>query len=327
MSKKSTYLLCILLTIIIGCFLSWWFCCNPSVIDGNSTDLKSQDTTEINATNSLKEATKTPFTISDSETGFSVSSDNNFNFNQSNASILTPVSDEIDTIIDKLKTYLLENPNKTLDIVGHYKSDEKEAANFESLGFARADAIKQYLISQGIPEAKITTKSNLNDTMKADANSVLFGPVTFNLLGESSEGTNTEKLNPTANAEEETKAKMNALKNSILSNPLEPDFKHSEFNFKISNSQRKKITAIVKYLKNVEDSSLSIIGHTDSSASSRTNYKLGQKRADFVKNILIKNGAPAKKIKTFSKGEDSPIASNATEAGKKKNRRVEYKLN
>ena len=341
MSKKSTYLLWILLTIIIGCFLSWWLCCNSFTMgeESSKNPNNSPNNNEVKTTTSLKEVTKNPFTISDSKTGFSASSENNFNFNQSSASFFTPVRDDVNANIDKLKAYLLENPTKTLDIVGHYKSDETNSTSSKNLGLARANSIKRYLVAKGIPEAKITTNSNLNDTINANDSSVLLGPVTFNLLGESSETTNTDEQDNKADTPEETEkspektaeetvtAKMEALKKSILSNPLQPDFSHSGSNFKISDSQRKKITDIVNYLKNVEGSSLSIIGHTDSSASKITNYRLGKRRADFVKNLLIKNGAPAKKIKTFSKGEDAPIASNATKAGRKKNRRIEYKLN
>jgi outer membrane protein OmpA-like peptidoglycan-associated protein len=320
MSKKLVYLLWILLTIIIGCILSWWLCCNSSSIDENS-----KDTTKANTTTSLKEATKNPFNVTDSKTGFSIFSKNNFNFNQSNASLLTPVSDTVNTKIDELKAYLFENPNKTLNVVGHFKNEETNTTNFENLGLARANAIKQYLISKGIPDTKITTKSILNNAMNSDANAVLFGPVTFTLL--SDESKNTAIQDREKKAKEDAKAKMEALKKSILLNPLKSDFGHAEFNYTVSDSERKKIDNIVNYLNTVDGSILSVIGHTDNSGSTTTNYRLGQKRADFLKNTLIKNGVPANKIKTSSKGEDEPIASNATEAGRKKNRRIECKLN
>jgi outer membrane protein OmpA-like peptidoglycan-associated protein len=330
MSKKSTYLLWILLTIIIGCFLSWWLCCNSSINGENSNKINGLENSEVNVATSLKEGTKNPFSITDSQTGFSLTSNKNFNFNTSKASILTPVSDEVNSNLDKIKAYLQENPNITLDVVGHYKSDETNTTSFDNLGLARSNSIKEYLVFKGISEDRISTKSMLNDTINADENSVLYGPVTFNLLGNSAESatiTNKEEENNAANAEEDAKAKKAALKASILSNPLVFNFEHSEFNYTTSDTENKKIANIVMYLNNTEGASLSIIGHTDSSGSAATNNRLGQNRADFVKSILVKKGAPANKIKTFSKGESNPIATNTTEAGKRKNRRIEYKLN
>jgi OOP family OmpA-OmpF porin len=69
-----------------------------------------------------------------------------------------------------------------------------------------------------------------------------------------------------------------------------------------------------------------IIGHTDSDGAEESNQKLSEERAKSVKNYLTsKFGINANRIITSGKGESEPITSNATEDGKKQNRRVEFK--
>ena len=57
------------------------------------------------------------------------------------------------------------------------------------------------------------------------------------------------------------------------------------------------------------------------------NLKLGQRRADFTKSQLLKLNISSSKIKTISKGEFAPIATNNTAAGKAKNRRTQVIIN
>lgn len=68
-----------------------------------------------------------------------------------------------------------------------------------------------------------------------------------------------------------------------------------------------------------------IIGHTDNDGSNADNLKLSEKRAAAVKNYIIKNfQVNTSRIQTDGKGEEQPVASNATIDGKSKNRRVEF---
>jgi outer membrane protein OmpA-like peptidoglycan-associated protein len=70
--------------------------------------------------------------------------------------------------------------------------------------------------------------------------------------------------------------------------------------------------------------SFRIYGYTDASGSKGYNKKLAEDRAKAVKNWLTtKNNIPADKISLNPVGESNPVAGNQTEAGRKKNRRVE----
>ncbi|MNY23951.1 putative lipoprotein YiaD precursor [compost metagenome] len=65
-----------------------------------------------------------------------------------------------------------------------------------------------------------------------------------------------------------------------------------------------------------------VVGHSDNVGNRDSNIVLGQKRADFSKNYLSKNGIDNARIETQSKGPDEPIGDNNTAEGKASNRRT-----
>jgi outer membrane protein OmpA-like peptidoglycan-associated protein len=83
---------------------------------------------------------------------------------------------------------------------------------------------------------------------------------------------------------------------------------------------------VMQFISGYPERDIRIEGHTDSSGSEDLNQKLSQRRADAVKQLLIQNGIAANRIKSIGQGEAHPVASNNTEAGKAKNRRVDIIL-
>ena len=68
---------------------------------------------------------------------------------------------------------------------------------------------------------------------------------------------------------------------------------------------------------------LNIEGHTDNTGSLATNNDLSYRRAITVRDYLIQTGIAASSIDVAGLGPSQPIADNATEAGRARNRRVE----
>ncbi|MEA2237649.1 MAG: hypothetical protein QOC81_2373 [Thermoanaerobaculia bacterium] len=68
---------------------------------------------------------------------------------------------------------------------------------------------------------------------------------------------------------------------------------------------------------------IAVEGHTDNVGGNATNQALSEKRADAVKDYLISAGIPADHISASGKGEEAPIVTNKTAAGRQQNRRVE----
>lgn len=77
-------------------------------------------------------------------------------------------------------------------------------------------------------------------------------------------------------------------------------------------------------MSKVPDMNLMITGHTDSDGEDAYNQDLSQRRADSVKDYLVSQGVEASKLVTKGLGETDPIATNKTENGKFRNRRIEF---
>jgi outer membrane protein OmpA-like peptidoglycan-associated protein len=67
-----------------------------------------------------------------------------------------------------------------------------------------------------------------------------------------------------------------------------------------------------------------IEGHADSTGAADVNMKLSEERADAVKRYLMQSGVSGDRIETIGYASSRPIASNATEAGRRLNRRIEF---
>jgi peptidoglycan-associated lipoprotein len=63
-------------------------------------------------------------------------------------------------------------------------------------------------------------------------------------------------------------------------------------------------------------------GHTDNIGGEAYNMKLGEQRAEAVKDYLVRQGIPIFRMATISYGETAPVADNHTREGRAANRRV-----
>jgi outer membrane protein OmpA-like peptidoglycan-associated protein len=74
-----------------------------------------------------------------------------------------------------------------------------------------------------------------------------------------------------------------------------------------------------------EPGAVEIRGHTDASGDAEANRALSLRRAESVRRAFIEMGLPAARLTAVGRGEDSPIADNATPEGRARNRRVEIR--
>jgi len=86
------------------------------------------------------------------------------------------------------------------------------------------------------------------------------------------------------------------------------------------------LNELASALKDNPEYNVSIIGHTDNVGTKESNQVLSEKRANEVKNFLIKELVPTEKIMSKGMGESKPIDTNDTKVGQAKNRRVEFIL-
>ncbi|MTI17950.1 hypothetical protein E1162_11950 [Rhodobacteraceae bacterium RKSG542] len=86
------------------------------------------------------------------------------------------------------------------------------------------------------------------------------------------------------------------------------------------------LTSVALVGKEYNRTRLNVIGNTDNTGSAQYNLELSQRRADIVAAYLINQGIAPQRIVAMGYGLTRPIASNATEAGRAQNRRVEIIL-
>lgn len=79
-------------------------------------------------------------------------------------------------------------------------------------------------------------------------------------------------------------------------------------------------------LANQPNTEIRIVGHTDSTGSDAINNPLSVNRAASARNYLVSRGVSGQRIQIDGRGSYEPIASNATEAGRARNRRIEMFL-
>jgi OOP family OmpA-OmpF porin len=300
MSKKSLYLLGIVLTILLGSWLYPKFCCNCC----NDEASCEKDSTAINA--GSENLSLNGFKLNG--TDFDYQTTDNFKFLKGDFKTLMPISDSVNSGIDKLKLFFEKNPNQKLMITGYATSDEKNTSAFPNLGFARANDLKNYFISKGFPASKFDLNGEIKDKWSTSGDTLL-GPADFKII--------TLEENKTA-----PETDWNSLKEKINANPLVLYFNTGQAEINLTAEERQKVADLVHYLDNVEGSKLNTVGHTDNAGKRDINIKLGLERANFAKEYLVKNGVATDRIDTSSKGPDEPIADNATAEGKAKNRRT-----
>ena len=314
MSKKTGYFLGILLTIILGTIMYWFFCCKPCLEAKNDASGIVTETEDTSVKADLKTATMNAFVIQDANGGLDFKINDNLNFNTSSTSILEPISAQVDAQSMEVVNYFNDNPSKTLDITGHYRSDETNTSAFPNLGLARANATKNYYVSKGMSSRSINTYGKQDDAFNPDANGVLNGPLSYNVI-------------TTDAADHSVDDALKLLGESIKADPLVLYFDTAQASINLSPAQRQKVADMIRYTDKVDGALINTIGHTDNTGNRTKNIGLAQSRAEFAKTYLVQNGISANKINASSKGPDQPIADNNTEEGRAKNRRVVVTIN
>jgi len=87
------------------------------------------------------------------------------------------------------------------------------------------------------------------------------------------------------------------------------------------------LNRIAGFMLNNPTSTIDIKGYTDSTGNYNYNISVSEFRANSIKIYLVGKGIEPAKIKSVGVGPENPIATNETEEGRRKNRRVEIELN
>ncbi len=94
----------------------------------------------------------------------------------------------------------------------------------------------------------------------------------------------------------------------------------------ISSSFYNPLNNLANSLRQYNQSTVEIVGYTDSTGSYQNNMILSERRAQSVANYLAAQGVESSRLSVRGAGPEQPIASNSTESGRAQNRRVEVNL-
>ncbi len=128
----------------------------------------------------------------------------------------------------------------------------------------------------------------------------------------------------------EVKADIHPVKAKILKktysiNELKKNLEYDFAKSTIRNNYNDRLDQLAKLII-TKNCVIALRGHADSIGTYKGNWMLSQKRADAVKDYLVKSGVTENKIVVVAFGSTIPVASNKTAEGRQKNRRVEIIL-
>ncbi|WP_433767244.1 OmpA family protein [Pseudomonas putida] len=95
----------------------------------------------------------------------------------------------------------------------------------------------------------------------------------------------------------------------------------------LTPTAQSQLDSIMGKLEDDSVVSIKVVGHTDSVGSDVYNQGLSERRASSVAQYLLTQGVAPAKLTSEGKGESQPVADNATDEGRAKNRRVELHIN
>lgn len=110
--------------------------------------------------------------------------------------------------------------------------------------------------------------------------------------------------------------------NTILLDGVEFEYKST----RLTSRAKQSLQEYIERFRSDRNLVAEVAGHTDSKASRAYNQRLSERRAESVRRFLVDSGVNASQLTTRGYGESQPIASNSTESGKARNRRVELRM-
>lgn len=173
-----------------------------------------------------------------------------------------------------------------------------------------------------VPNLKTIHKGQLT----VDGNNVAVrGEVDSEVTRQSIAGTFANALNPTytvRNALRVTATNQSLLDQTLANRVIE--FENGSA--LLTESGKRILDEMAQALLKLETRKIDIIGHTDDTGTRAHNVALSMARADSVKVYLVARGLPPQAIATTGMGPDQPLLSNATDEGRRRNRRIEFRV-
>lgn len=205
-------------------------------------------------------------------------------------------------LLDSLAAYLHAQPERDLEITGGYLPGEAATGGLNP-GLDRAAWLAGELAARGIASGRFI---KLPRTLAA-------APL---------EGTgwlSLRLLDHTPPPEADTAADARFNGRALY-------FAFGQSDLELDADSRTYVSEVIRYLRTHPERHLRLTGHTDNVGDPTRNQQIGLDRAGTVRDFFVAFGLEADRIRTASAGDAQPIASNETDEGRSRNRRVEITL-
>ncbi len=288
----------ILLSFCLGIWLiggSWWY--------ANKFGVPVQTITQPNVLPVLN--------VMDGD--FKITSQSNFHFRHSSAKVVVPW--ETEKGLKSLVNYLEKHPDRNVVLTGNYSPTEQNRTRYLDLGFARADAIRDLLISYGANKKDIIIQSMVHQELKFNRG-LLFNGLSFSF----------EKKNEPFTIIPPKEKVVNTTNKVERIRPLNLYYDNNTDFVQSSPQLSTYLDKLNTYLDKNPSSKILLVGHTDNIGASDQNEELSKKRAFSVKSLMENFGIATQRIMIDYQGDKKPLASNDSDKGRKKNRRVEVRI-
>lgn len=214
--------------------------------------------------------------------------------------------EKLDDMVEILKAH----PEVNGEIQGHTDSVGPETLNL-NLSQARAETVRDYLVSKGISAERVTARG--------------FGEIKPIATNDTVNGRATNRR-VEFYRHMPRKRSLEATATEIPEHWIVEGLTFPSGQATLTANAKTILNDVVDRLLDQPGTKYEIQGHTDNVGSDQLNLNLSEKRAQSVKDYLISKGILGERLVARGYGEVNPIASNDTAEGRKKNRRVEFVL-
>lgn len=241
-----------------------------------------------------------------------------------NTNVLSPVArDRLDAIGKHMQLQV----DEVADIAGHSDTSGNQKLNLQ-LSQARAQSVRQYLVERwGIAPSRLTT-AGLGDTNPIASNDSAQGRATNRRVSIHLHRAETAAPFQAQAKQAYSRRPDQAAPWRLYSVPKAPLHAQAAIEFPedtatVSPEGLRRLESIGAILSQRPDVRVVVQGYSDATGNAALDKAISQERAEAVKSVLMdRYQLSPERLDTKSYGAEMPIASNATEAGRQRNRRV-----
>ena len=312
----------VLITALLWAGVSgWWYTCNiKGYCDADPKEINrvnhvSSDRTN---TNSATETSLTEAVLKDTDENDATSNDDNI----SETTVETDNAEK-SKLDDTVAKTSVDNTKPQQESTTSEADNTETSDNEEDNETTEIDINEDTKLEDDI--------SSSTDTDNTDDNKTALESAVDDAIVDETQPNPLEEDIPAEDDDDETKIKIDRVSNAYNDTDVVPTIKkvriYSPSNIskqtELNTNASRYFDTVIAMLKADATLEITLTGYTDSKGGAARNKTLGLRRANTLKDILVANGAPANQISTDSRGEENPVWSNKSEAGRKKNRRVE----